>query len=284
MIETHWTVRDKWRFVWRYFTYKLLILEEVRSPKFSFLLFELQYSFANLLNTIFPRLRLNVVYKGPESIHTSTGRFLVRSGSHDAAIISPAFERDDVNFLMKVLQRELQENGKIAFLDVGANIGSFTVRAGLYDKAKGIEILAFEPIPENVRLLEQNLKLNQLSSKVSVYPFALSNWNGASAMSFSPTHPGDSKISKEERRPIQMRTLDALNRPLPSVLVLKMDIEGHEKQALEGMKETLKKSKKCWLCIEDMFDRQDLSDFLVKQGFHFQTKLTPYNSWWLLQN
>ena len=55
------------------------------------------------------------------------------------------------------------------FVDVGANIGYFTVLAA----TTAGKVFAFEPDPENFRLLEANLALNALQRKVTAVPAAL---------------------------------------------------------------------------------------------------------------
>lgn len=58
-------------------------------------------------------------------------------------------------------------------VDVGANIGFYTI---YFSKAVGPQgtVLAFEPDPENIKLLRENVKLNRCTN-VKIFPFALGN-------------------------------------------------------------------------------------------------------------
>lgn len=60
-------------------------------------------------------------------------------------------------------------------IDVGANIGCFTLVAGR--RASHGRVIAIEPFPENVALLRRNLNQNRLAN-VDVLPAAVANQNG----------------------------------------------------------------------------------------------------------
>jgi precorrin-6B methylase 2 len=67
------------------------------------------------------------------------------------------------------------------FLDVGANIGSFTVLAS---GVCGAETWAFEPDPDTLRHLKQNIAVNGLDALVKVYQCALGAEQGEVAFTF----------------------------------------------------------------------------------------------------
>ena len=61
------------------------------------------------------------------------------------------------------------------FLDVGANIGSYTILAAGVCNARTI---AFEPDPDTARVLRRNIAINHLSALVDVRESALGGVNG----------------------------------------------------------------------------------------------------------
>ena len=65
-------------------------------------------------------------------------------------------------FLNKYLKSDM------TFIDIGANQGEFTLFAA--DKLKDGSVLAFEPTPFQLGLLEQNVQLNNFSH-VSIHKF-----------------------------------------------------------------------------------------------------------------
>ena len=58
---------------------------------------------------------------------------------------------------------------KAAFMDVGANMGVFSISAGLL----GRRVFAFEPMPETLKTLSHSLVLNNLLDEVVLYPYGL---------------------------------------------------------------------------------------------------------------
>lgn len=56
--------------------------------------------------------------------------------------------------------------------DIGANIGSYAIYAGL---KKNMQVVAFEPSPFNIEFLSRNIWLNNLESQVTVVPNPLSS-------------------------------------------------------------------------------------------------------------
>lgn len=61
----------------------------------------------------------------------------------------------------------------IVFWDTGANIGVYSIYAAV--KFKDIEINSFEPSTSNTRTLSRNISNNNLQSKISIFPLALSD-------------------------------------------------------------------------------------------------------------
>ncbi len=138
------------------------------------------------------------------------------------------------------------------FLDVGAHIGTFTLKAARKVGPDG-KVLAFEPNPETATLLRDNLAANHLENVVveaiactdkdqqlTLYAAPINN-TGASSLSETNAEYGDSTALK----PFQVR-----GRPIDDVVkelnlsrvdAIKIDVEGAELQVLRGAVETLKR-------------------------------------------
>mgnify|MGYP000116615204 CR=1 FL=1 len=78
------------------------------------------------------------------------------------------FEAYEYNWLFK----DLAQNAS-CFLDVGANIGLYSVLAAKYNSQ--LQIHAFEPGKGAVHFLRKNISHNQLQQQVSVHEVAMSN-------------------------------------------------------------------------------------------------------------
>ena len=58
------------------------------------------------------------------------------------------------------------------FWDIGANIGSYAIYAGI---SRDMQVVAFEPSPFNIEFLAKNIWLNNLEKRITVIPIPLSN-------------------------------------------------------------------------------------------------------------
>ena len=57
-------------------------------------------------------------------------------------------------------------------LDIGANIGAFSIKAAAM--VEGVHVIAVEPEPNNLRLLTANIKRNNMKDLIKVYALAVS--------------------------------------------------------------------------------------------------------------
>lgn len=114
-------------------------------------------------------------------------------------------------------------------IDFGANVGDFTVKAGKLLNGTG-KIIAVEPNHENVELLKENLKLNNINN-VEIYECAITDRNGYSYLAGDDVAATVSDNINVEGIKIKTITIGSLLNELnhPTNIVVKMDIEGGEK-------------------------------------------------------
>jgi FkbM family methyltransferase len=129
-------------------------------------------------------------------------------------------------------------------IDVGANVGYFTLLAAKCVGNSG-SVVAFEPIPELRRRLEENLQLNQLHN-CEVRAEAVCNEAGTrDFFQGPPDHVGISSLRNLEGHASvhRVRTV-CLDDVIPAdtkVALIKIDIEGAECHAIEGMMSRLER-------------------------------------------
>lgn len=119
-----------------------------------------------------------------------------------------------------------------SFVDVGANIGSYTILAG---GAVGANVICVEPIPQTFGVLNDNIVLNGLTGNVQAVCCGVSDRPGE--MHFTSALdtmnrvllPGESL----PRVSVPVDTLDSICRNFRPV-VMKIDVEGHEMSVLRG--------------------------------------------------
>ena len=125
------------------------------------------------------------------------------------------------------------------FVDVGANIGYFSVLAASVVGAQGA-VFAFEPDPNNYRLLRANAQLNGFDGTINAVEVALSNTGGEGRLFLSEDNLGDHQVyvGDEARKSVPIvlqRGSDYLTRRLDKLDLLKIDTQGSEFQVIEGL-------------------------------------------------
>lgn len=139
-------------------------------------------------------------------------------------------------------------------VDGGAHIGIYSLLAARRVGSDGC-VLAFEPDPQNFRALVANLKRNRCTGVIA-QDKAISNAAGKIVFYQNPSTFSSSLVHRQSvgrTRAIELAatTLDAEleGRPLRS-LVVKLDIEGAEPLALEGMQKTVARCEELTLLLE----------------------------------
>jgi FkbM family methyltransferase len=132
------------------------------------------------------------------------------------------------------------------FVDIGAHVGYFSILASSLIGEKG-EVFAFEPAPAMQKSFLRNLDLNKLAN-VHLFPHAVSNKFGEAVFWFNRTETGTSSlrpVKSNETEEVKVKTviLDQYLEPdvKDRVKLVKIDIEGAELLALEGMWDLLKR-------------------------------------------
>ena len=123
------------------------------------------------------------------------------------------------------------------FLDIGANIGYFSLLAA----SKGAQVIAFEPSPRELAKLYRNLLASGMTSVV-VFPIALSDSEGVLPLTLAEEgNPGLNSLQKvasgAHTIAVKVSPLSKILAPavLRGVRLVKLDVEGHELNVLRGM-------------------------------------------------
>ena len=128
-------------------------------------------------------------------------------------------------------------------VDIGANIGLFTVKAVKAVGASGV-VVAIEPEPKNLDMMKRNIQANRLKN-IIIVPKGV--WSGKGTLklnlsSYIGEHSFVSKVDSDTFAEAKVDSLDDILRELniKHVDFIKMDIEGAEVEALRGMDEILR--------------------------------------------
>ena len=159
-----------------------------------------------------------------------------------------------ISKLVTKIAKELDvQNDQGWFFDVGANVGMYSWEVREVCPLR--KILAFEPDPENIKLLEKTLNEANLkhlaiskcalSKRVGEVTFFQDNLTSATGCVAGMDKPWIEQYLKGSVNEIRVKTatLDSvsLGEKIPSLI--KIDVEGHEIEVLEGSSNTLTKAR-----------------------------------------
>ena len=168
---------------------------------------------------------------------------------------------------------EMNRRGCDVFIDVGANIGLYSVLAALKDRPP--RIIAFEPDPRNYDQLRANLLINNVSAAVETHRLAVSNRASVAFRMASATSTGESRVDAADPDAIALPAVK-LDEFLPltgTTIFIKIDIEGHELDALTGMTGLLR-ANRCFLQVECFAERLgQVTAFLTHTGLTRQHEI-----------
>ncbi len=158
----------------------------------------------------------------------------------DMAVILPVVVHGEYEPETSRVFKEVLRQG-MSVVDCGAHIGYFTLLASRAVGATG-RVHAFEPVPGTFEILSKNIQANGHGGIVALIPKAVSDRSGRARIFLDRRSSVSAKLShshdRQDFRDVETISLDEYFRSAgwPRVDLVKMDIEGAEKAALEGMK------------------------------------------------
>lgn len=174
---------------------------------------------------------------------------------------------------MILMMHFLRENDN--FVDVGANIGVYSVLASGVSKANSF---AFEPIPSTFNRLKRNINYNYINDKVKLFNNGVGDkketlffTNSLDAVNHVITEMTSDSIQ------VDVDTLDNFLQNNPADF-LKVDVEGFEEMVLKGAKNLLSNQRLKIVLIEtngltNNYNSSDDGIFNTLTSFGFE----PYN-------
>lgn len=170
------------------------------------------------------------------------------------------------------------------FLDIGANIGKYSVLAALF----GLKVDAIEPFVRNVDALRANLALNDQQDLVRVHQVALSDRSGAGWVAYDDEQAGsteqgisddvsvDPRPGAKHKESIAVWRVDEMvaNGTVAFPNHVKIDVDGVEHKVLDGMSGILSdprlKSIRLEIRLEDPRNKAAL-ERVLQHGFVART-------------
>ncbi len=159
-------------------------------------------------------------------------------------------------------------------LEIGAYTGLYAIKLSdlIKDKAK---IIAIEAMKNNFKILEKNIKINK---KSNIIPINKAAWNKQENLKFYSNKKQDNSAVKgivDTKKTTQVKsdTIDNIVKKenLKKVNFVRIQINGAEKKAINGMEKTLKKHKPTLMVTAAYTNKKEIEKILKSKGYKTKT-------------
>lgn len=206
-----------------------------------------------LANSILLRIIPQTLQVGPATLYLDPSDPVV-----SGALALRVFEPSELAFFQKHCR------GGMTLVDIGANIGLYTVLAMHQLDATGC-VIAFEPHSGTFALLQKNVEANRASipacPRLEILNLAAASESGRQELRLNPENRGDNRLYRGtyQGKLEQWETLSIQGQPVDRVLsdlqlstvnFVKIDIQGYEQRAISGFTQTLMRSPNVMLMSE----------------------------------
>ena len=227
----------------------------------------MKYIFFNSLNKIQYNIKCNWIEN-----------LVFYANKGDAGIVGNIYyglyEFNESMFILHYLRKE------DLFLDIGANLGHYSLLASGIKNCKSISI---EPVPDTFERLNQQVSINKLENKISTLNIGIGD--KCSKLNFSVDKNTMNRIVDYKYKnsvQIPIKTVDIIC-DKKGVSLMKIDVEGYEKFVLQGSKIALKNKNLKAVIIEINFsnkfygiENEEVSEILINNDFK-PYKYNPLN-------
>ena len=185
------------------------------------------------------------------------------------------------------VKRHLVMEENETFVDVGANVGSYSLMVANEYKDTGVKVIAIEAHPENYKALRRNIEYNKFENVIIPINKVVSDYKGLVDL-YERSHDG-TRVDSEMYSVCSDQRIDTYNILHPSgkslqlecdtvdnilgsekVDVIKMDVEGAEVLALKAATKTLERIRK--IVVEIHGDKsEDVKRILRTHGFKVES-------------
>lgn len=178
-------------------------------------------------------------------------------------------------------------------VDVGANEGAWSL--GVLAFCRPRRLLVVEPSPSLQPVLQRRLGARRA---VTICPVAVGAEKGEAMLhetatadinsllepreEMSEVYNGSFEVKSKVR--VVVEPLDSIVRELPEVSLLKLDVQGYERFALQGASQTLQKTRFVLLEVNFVSHYHDdtlfwhLHEMMASSGFHLHNISSPFRS------
>ena len=177
-------------------------------------------------------------------------------------------------------------------LDIGANIGYYALLESRLTGPSG-KVYAIEPVSNNYHILLKNIKLNSIKN-IKTFKLAIGSERKKGEIYVADKGNISSFIYKKEanlinKEEVQIMTVDDFafeHRISPDFI--RMDVEGYEKEIIQGMPKTLLRKPKLFIEVHPhLMDKNELERMfstIKKSGYSNAIVIKERNEIWIKKN
>ena len=166
----------------------------------------------------------------------------------------------------EVLIEILRGNPGVTFVDVGANIGWFSLVAA----SEGIHTVAFEPVITNCEVFRGAVAASGFEKIVTLHDIAVGDTSGHLIVNVATHNMGlcstrDLSEDYDYNELVEVKRLDEVLADEKGPFVVKIDVEHMELPVLRGMERVLNRVN--YIIMEISFHQKEIFDILRKNNF-----------------
>lgn len=193
-------------------------------------------------------------------------------------IMNGEYEKFDIELVKAIVP----DNGQ--FIDVGGNVGYYSLSVAAHHSPFRGTVLAFEPLPKLCELFNRSILENGLEDRVSVHQLALADAPGELPLNDAgeTVNAGATRLVTDtvEAKVGRMTKVETLDRVIGNLRpdVMKVDIQGAEGLFLKGAQRTITTHKPC-LMMEINHDMLSIVSKTATGAIHRQLADFGYHIW-----
>jgi len=153
------------------------------------------------------------------------------------------WQREEFLAALKHLKKASGLKSDGVFVDIGANIGTHTIYAAISGSFSNV--IAIEPLTENLNLAQANITLNNINTVTLVHS-AAGRESGTAKIYRNVRNYGKSSLAKDMGDGFETISVNKLtdilkneNIPLDNISMVWIDVEGFEAEVIDGMSDLL---------------------------------------------
>jgi len=213
-----------------------------------------------IYTSYFKKNKLRKIIKevmGSNEIIVKFNGFKIYASKSSAIETSIIFDEYSEQIILDVIKKYALKGYNL--IDIGANIGLHSITAAMANNQ--IEILSFEPEPLNFLSFTKNIALNDINN-IRPFKMGLGNFKGNNVLNINPgwnkgKHSMKVNLNEGNHQKIiiPVTQLDVFKDNIErNSCIIKIDVEGFEKEVLEGAHAVLNKLENCVVIIELISD------------------------------